>query len=243
MIPSDRRIDPSATARRLFSPIAASYDRPAEVLSLFQYGRWHRYLLSQLQVAPPAHVLDMATGTGSVALRIAERPGLRVTGADITRPMLLRAKGRAALNSLSAPLDLVECTAEAIPFDDSAFDAVVFTYLLRYVSDVPSTLHELARVLKPNGMMLSLDFAVPSGVLTYPLWRLFTSIALPLGGAVLSPAWMQVGGFLGKSIRSFYQQWPQEQLLALWQEAGFIDVAAQFLSLGGALVMSGRKRA
>lgn len=234
---------PNDLARRLFSPVASSYDGPAQVLSLFQYRRWHRFLLDQLQLTTPALVLDMATGSGGIALRLAQRPALQVIGADITRPMLRQAQARARGNGIHPPLQLVECTAEAIPFADAVFDAVIFSYLLRYVSDVPATLRELARVLKPGGMMLSLDFAVPKGMISLPLWRLYTALVLPAGGALLSLAWLRVGVFLGKSIRSFYRRWPEETLVGLWRQCGFPDVEARQLSLGGALVMWGRKAA
>jgi len=224
------------TPRRLFTPIAANYDRPAQLLGLLQYRRWHDFLLSRLDLPPRARVLDMATGTGALALRLARRDGLRVTGADITRPMLLQAATRA-----NGRLDLVECTAEASPFADGAFDAVVFSYLLRYVADVPATLAGLARLVRPGGTMASLDFAVPRGG-WYPLWRLYTAVGLPLGGALLSPAWRRVGAFLGPSIRGFYRRWPEERLLRLWRECGFPDARARRLSLGGAIVTWGTKR-
>jgi len=233
-------MQPSESGRRLFSGIAGNYDQPAEVFSLLQYSRWHRFLLSKLQPLGGARVLDIATGTGAVALKVAQRSGADVIGADITRPMLAQAKARAAQEGLSRRLELVECTAEAVPFADGVFDAVIFTYLLRYVSDVPSTLRELARVLRPGGVMLSLDFAVP-GPIVYPLWRLYTSLVLPLGGAVLSPSWMRVGAFLGRSIRGFHHQWPEQRLADLWRECGFPQVAGKRLSLGGALVMWGVK--
>ncbi len=231
---------PSYAARGLFSGVASAYEWPSQLFSYGQYRHWHRYLLARLTVPPPARVLDMATGTGALARRIAQRPGFQVIGADITRPMLLQARARASGDGQAPAIDLVECTAEAIPFPDAAFDAVIFTYLLRYVADVPATLRELARVLQPGGMMLSQDFAVPHGVF-YPLWRLHTDIVLRLGGAVISPAWGRVGGFLGGSIRDFYRRWPEERILALWRDTGFPDVRAKRLSLGGAIVMWGTK--
>jgi demethylmenaquinone methyltransferase/2-methoxy-6-polyprenyl-1,4-benzoquinol methylase len=224
------------TPRRLFSPIASNYDRPAQVLGLLQYSRWHDFLLSRLDLPPQGHVLDMATGTGALAVRLARLDGLRVTGADITRPMLIQTAARSG-----GRVDLVECTAEAAPFADGAFDAVIFTYLLRYVADVPATLAELARALKPGGTMASLDFAVPRGI-WYPLWQLYTAVGLPLGGALLSPAWRRVGSFLGPSIRGFYHRWPEERLLQLWRESGFPGAQAKRLSLGGAIVIWGTKQ-
>ena len=232
--------DVADVPRTLFAGIATSYDLPAQVFSLLQYRRWHRLLLSRLQLSPAARVLDMATGTGAVALQLAQRRGIEVVACDITRPMLLQAKARASRDGPRRTIDLIECTAEAVPFPDITFDAVIFTYLLRYVSDVPATLHGLASVLRPGGTMASLDFAVPGG-LAYHLWRVHTDAVLPLGGALLSPAWRRVGGFLGPSIRQFYQRWPQPRLLDLWRQCGFCDVQAKRLSLGGALVMWGTK--
>lgn len=229
------------TPRRIFSPVAANYEAPAQVLSLLQYSRWHRFLLSKVDAPPGGRVLDMATGTGAVARRLCERDGLRVTGADVTRPMLVQALRRSGSNGTGRP-DFVECTVEAPPFAAGRFDAVVFTYLLRYVADVPGTLSELARVLKPGGVMASLEFAVPRGP-AYPLWRLYTAVGLPLGGAIFSPDWRRVGAFLGPSIRDFYRRWPEERLLDLWRQCGFPDVQSRRLSLGGAIVTWGRKAA
>ncbi len=225
--------------RRIFSPIAAGYDRPAFVLSLFQYRRWHRFLLSQLVVRPSARVLDMATGTGALALDLLAGTDANVTGADITRPMLLEARSRAK-GRFDGRLRLVECSAEAPPFAEASFDAVTFAYLLRYVSNVPATLRALASLLKPGGVMATLDFAIPRGV-WYPLWRLYTGAVLPAAGRLYSRHWRDVGAFLGPSIREFYRHWPEDRLLEAWREAGFCDVRSQRLSLGGAIVMWGTR--
>ena len=237
---------PAPTAelpRRIFSPIARGYDTPAQVLGLFQYRRWHRFLLSRIPTSnlqsPSSRqrILDMATGTGALALDLIRRPGVDVVGADITRAMLRQAQARAGADR---DPHLIEATAEAPPFADASFDAVVFAYLLRYVADVPATLTGLARLLRPGGTMASLDFAVPRGA-AYPLWRIHTDAILPLAGALLSPGWRQVGSFLGPSIRDFYRRWPEPKLLDAWREAGFEGVQSRRLSLGGAIVIWGRK--
>jgi len=230
----------ASVPRRIFSPIAQDYDRPAQVLGLFQYRRWHRFLLSRLDLPPGSLVLDMATGTGAMALDLLGRPGVRVVGADITRPMLLRAQGRAT--GAGAHLNLAESTAEAPPFRDGAFDAITSGYLLRYVADVPATLAGLSRLLKPGGMMAMLDFAIPRGV-WYPLWRVYTGMVLPAGGRLFSRDWRDVGAFLGPNIRDFYRRWPEPFLLEAWRNAGFEDVRSRRLSLGGALVIWGRTAA
>jgi demethylmenaquinone methyltransferase / 2-methoxy-6-polyprenyl-1,4-benzoquinol methylase len=253
--------------RRIFSSIAHDYDRPALILSLFQYRGWHRFLLSR--VLPPVrpdeakdrentsaeaeepkpkrftpttpHILDMATGTGAIAHEILTRTDAQVVGADITRPMLLTAQARTD-TAFDGRLSLIECTAEAPPFAANSFDAITFAYLLRYVADVPSTLNALARLLRPGGKMAALDFAVPSGA-WYPLWRLYTGAVLPSGGRLFSREWRDVGVFLGPSIRDFYRRWPEDRLLEAWREAGFPDVRSRRLSLGGAIAIWGTKGA
>jgi len=234
--------------RSVFSPIARNYDRPARALSLFQYRRWHRFLLERLELpvsaqdAPPLRVLDMATGTGALALDLASRPNVEVVGADITRPMLAKASLRARKNGASERLSLVECSAESPPFRDGCFDALVFAYLLRYVSDVSSTICCLASLVKPGGAIASLDFAVPRGV-AYPLWRAYTAVALPVGGQLFSGAWRRTGSFLGPNIRQFYRRWPEERILRAWRDAGITEVQSKRLSLGGAIVIWGRRAA
>jgi demethylmenaquinone methyltransferase/2-methoxy-6-polyprenyl-1,4-benzoquinol methylase len=225
--------------RRIFSAIADGYDRPALALSLFQYRRWHRFLLSRLDLQPGARVLDMATGTGALAFDLLARPGVQVVGGDITRQMLIQAQRRVN-GRFAGTLGLVECSAEAPPFAAESFDATTFAYLLRYVADVPETLRALAGLVKPSGTMASLDFAVPRGV-WYPLWRVYTDAVLPAGGRLFSRDWRDVGAFLGPSISDFYRRWPEERLLQMWREAGFADVRSRRLSLGGAIVMWGRK--
>ena len=224
-------------AQRVFSPVACDYDTPALVLSLFRYRAWHRFLLSRLNLPPGARVLDMATGTGAIALDLQRRGG-EVVACDVTPAMLRRAQQRA--DRAAVHLALVECTAEASPFKDGSFDAITFAYLLRYVHDVPGTLESLGRLLKSGGVMASLDFAVPHGI-WYPLWRLYTAVVLPTGGRLFSRDWQRVGAFLGPNIRDFYHRWPEDRLLSAWRDAGFTNVRSRRLTAGGAVIIWGTR--
>ena len=233
----------NAHARRLFDGIAGSYERPAQIFSLFQYGRWHRFLVSRLRLSLQASVLDVCTGTGLVARQIARNTGCRVVGVDLSDSMVEEAQRRLRSQGPAPSVFLAKARAETLPFADRSFDAVVFTYLLRYVEDPEATVQELSRVLRPGGQMISLDFFVPQNPFTHALWFLHTRLLLPLGARLLGPDWREVGSFLGPSISAFYRGHTLEDLRGMWIKAGVGDIQAKTLSLGGALVMWGRKEA
>jgi demethylmenaquinone methyltransferase/2-methoxy-6-polyprenyl-1,4-benzoquinol methylase len=110
------------------------------------------------------------------------------------------------------------------------------------VDDPAAVLHELARVVRPGGTMAMLEFALPRRV-ARPFWELYVRVGLPLAGRVISPAWHDVGTFLGPSIRGFWGTHPERELLGLWRDAGIADVEARRLSLGGGIVVWGTKSA
>jgi demethylmenaquinone methyltransferase/2-methoxy-6-polyprenyl-1,4-benzoquinol methylase len=227
-------------ARELFAPLGETYDRYARLLSFGQDPRWRSFLVSRIPSDALA-VLDVATGTAAVAIELARAQSARtVIGVDQSPEMLAAGRDRVARSGLSEQIELREGRAEALPFADAEFDAVTFTYLLRYVDDVPATLLELARVVRPGGTVAMLEFGLP-GDAWRPLWELYVRVGLPAAGAVVSPGWHEVGSFLGASIRDFWRQWPEPRLLDAWREAGVADLAIRRMSLGGGLVVWGRR--
>jgi demethylmenaquinone methyltransferase/2-methoxy-6-polyprenyl-1,4-benzoquinol methylase len=225
----------AVSARALFAPLGPTYDRYAAALSFGQDPRWRRFLVSRIEASAGDTVLDVATGTGAVARELLRQKRCTVVGLDQSTEMLAEARRR-----LPADVTLVEGTAEKLPFDDASYDALTFTYLLRYVADPAATMRELARVVKPGGTIAGLEFAVPRGVWR-PWWELYVRVGLPLAGRAISPGWAEVGDFLGPSIRDFYARWPEEQLLGLWRAAGIEQVQARRLSLGGGIVTWGHR--
>jgi demethylmenaquinone methyltransferase / 2-methoxy-6-polyprenyl-1,4-benzoquinol methylase len=221
-------------ALELFAPLGPTYDRYARVLSLGQDPRWRRFLVSRIEAGPGDRVLDAATGTGLVAAELIRRKSCTVVGLDQSPEMLAVARERLP------DLELVEASAESLPFADESFDALSFTYLLRYVDDPGATLAELARVVRPGGTIAGLEFGVPQGILR-PLWRAYVGVVLPAAGRTIDPGWHEVGGFLGGSIREFWGRYPLELQLELWRAAGVENVTCRRLSLGGGIVIWGRR--
>jgi demethylmenaquinone methyltransferase/2-methoxy-6-polyprenyl-1,4-benzoquinol methylase len=228
-------------ATELFAPLGPGYDRWGSILSLGQDPRWRRFLVSRIDAAPIDTVLDVATGTAAVALELVRQKDCFVVGVDRTPGMLEEGRRRVALAAATRKVRLVEGDARNLQFEDGQFDALTFTYLLRYVDDPSATLRELARVVKPGGTIAALEFGVPRG-LWRPLWEAWTRIGLPTAGRLIGNGWHEVGTFLNPSITTHYAQWPLPRLLAAWEEAGIGDVRARRMSLGGGVVTWGRRK-
>jgi demethylmenaquinone methyltransferase / 2-methoxy-6-polyprenyl-1,4-benzoquinol methylase len=245
---------PNRFARDLFAPLPARYDRLAEVLSFGQNGRWRSAMVGCVLPADGV-ILDVASGTAGVAVQLAAPNGVpdrqdrqarrevRVIGVDLTEEMLRQGRRRVAAAGMGHQVALVAGRAEQLPFPDGYFDALTFTYLLRYVRDPQATLTELARVLRPGGTMASLEFCVPTGIFWRPAWWAYTRLALPVGGLLLGGReWFRVGRFLGPNISAHYRRYPVSWTVQAWQKAGLTDVGTRVMSLGGGLVMWGTRQ-
>jgi demethylmenaquinone methyltransferase / 2-methoxy-6-polyprenyl-1,4-benzoquinol methylase len=224
-------------ARELFAPLGPTYDRYARLLSFGQDPRWRAFLVSRVP-ADALRVLDVATGTAAVAIELASAvPARTIVGVDQSAEMLAAGRERVERAGLTARIELGEGNAESLPFPDAGFDALTFTYLLRYVDDPGATMRELVRVVRPGGTIAMLEFGLPRGVWR-ALWELYVRIGLPLAGAAVSPGWHEVGRFLGPSIREFHERVSLERL---WRDAGIADVRTRRLSLGGGIVVWGTR--
>jgi demethylmenaquinone methyltransferase / 2-methoxy-6-polyprenyl-1,4-benzoquinol methylase len=228
-------ISRTTRARSLFAPLGRTYDRYASLLSYGQDPRWRRFLVSCVQARPGERVLDVATGTGAVARELILQHGCRVVGVDQSPEMLDEARRR-----LGGEVELLEAAADELPFADGEFDALTFTYLLRYVDDPAATLRELARVVRPGGTIVNLEFGLPGGAYR-AVWELHVRGVLPAAGRVLDGGWREVGGFLGGSIRDWHARWPLERQHEAWREAGIEEVSSVPLSFGAGIVTSGRR--
>jgi demethylmenaquinone methyltransferase/2-methoxy-6-polyprenyl-1,4-benzoquinol methylase len=197
-------MDPERTrhARGLFAGIAPEYDRMGAALSFGQDPRWRRFLVSKVNAIPGAWVLDVATGTGLVARELA-RMNVRVAGLDQSPAMVARGLREVRERGLEDRIRFVLGQAQTLPFADEAFDAVTFTYLLRYVDDPAATVAELVLTLRPGGVMASLEFHVPPAPWARTGWQAYTRGVMPAAGWVVSPAWYRTGRFLGRSISGF----------------------------------------
>jgi len=246
------RTQPNVFARRLFAPLAGRYDRLAEVLSMGQNRRWRTAMVDHItgsgltdrarSGSGATVVLDVACGPARVTRALVETTGAYVIGLDLSENMLRQGVASVTQAGMQDRVGLLLGRGEQLPFPDATFDALTFTYLLRYVTDPAATMAELARVVKPGGPISSLEFAVP----TAPWWRIawwfYTRIVLPIAGWITGGrAWFRVGRFLGPSIDTHYRRYPVEWTVNAWRNAGIEHVTTRRMSLGGGLIMWGRR--
>jgi demethylmenaquinone methyltransferase/2-methoxy-6-polyprenyl-1,4-benzoquinol methylase len=242
--------DRNHVARRVFAGLPPRYDLLAEILSFGQNRRWRAALVAALGesfeggAAPPGRrVLDVASGTAGIAMALRSRLGVDVVGTDLSLGMLGQGARRIGAQGSGPRIALVAGRGEQLPYPDASFDGLTFGYLLRYVTDVPGALAELARVVRPGAPVAGLDFAVPP----HPLWRIswlaYTGWVLPAAGWLVGgPPWFRVGRFLGPDIRRHHDRFPPAALAAAWEAAGIEVLGSRGMCLGGGLVMWGRRR-
>jgi demethylmenaquinone methyltransferase / 2-methoxy-6-polyprenyl-1,4-benzoquinol methylase len=234
--------DRNRFAQDLFTSLPQRYDRLAEVLSMGQNGRWRRAMVDRIVPVAPANVLDVASGTAGVALQLAARTPAHIVGVDLTIGMLAQGQRNVGRAGMHQRVHLVAGRAEQLPFPDCTFDALTFTYLLRYVEDPQATLSELARVLKPGAPVASLEFFVPPNPFWRLMWWFYTRLLLPAGGWLTGGReWLRVGKFLGPNISRHYQTYPLSWTEEAWSKAGFENIGVRIMSLGGGLVMWGTR--
>ena len=228
-------------AQRLFAGIASDYERMGALLSMGQDGRWRRFLVSRTNVSSGSRVLDVAAGTQLVSRALAEQSDVRVVALDQSEAMLRagREPNRAAgFDDRIAP---VLGQAERLPFGDGAFDAVSFTYLLRYVEDPAATVRELSRVIATGGSIAMLEFHVPRAPVARAGWWIYTRVLMRVLGTAASPAWARTAAFLGPDISRFVGSHPLEEWVGWFQRAGIRHVRTRTFLLGSAVVLWGVK--
>ena len=211
------------------------------LLSFGQDARWRRFLVSRSNAVPGSLVLDVAAGTQLVSRALAAGRNVRVVALDQSEPMLRAGSEPNRVAGLDGLIHPVLGQAERLPFGDDAFDAVSFTYLLRYVEDPGETVRELVRVLRVGGSIAMLEFAVPEGALARAGWWIQTRLVMRVLGTAVSPAWARTATFLGPNISRFVARHPVEEWVRWFQEAGIGHVRTRSFLFGSAVVLWGVK--
>jgi demethylmenaquinone methyltransferase/2-methoxy-6-polyprenyl-1,4-benzoquinol methylase len=215
--------------RELFGAIAWRYDFLNDLQSLGLHRLWKRRLARLARLGPGQRALDVCCGTGDVALALV-RTGARVTGLDFSPEMLAVARRRA--RTATAAVEFIQGDALALPFADASFDAVTISYGLRNLADFRAGLAEMARVLRPGGRLVVLDFGKPASGLWRTLYFAYLRRVVPAFGRVFAGR-AEAYAYILESLRHYPDQ---AGVAALLGEVGLGRVEVVNL-LGGAMAI------
>jgi demethylmenaquinone methyltransferase/2-methoxy-6-polyprenyl-1,4-benzoquinol methylase len=232
----DQSENKSLYVRRMFADIARRYDLLNAILSFGCDRGWRRFAIAQIEGIPHESILDLATGTGKIALLAASRnPASIVIGVDFCPEMLdvARSSKHPSVNRVH----LVQGDALQLPFPDNTFDCITIGFALRNVTSIASLFAEMARVAKPGGKMVSLELTRPSARVLEPLHKLYINVVIRCIGGIISGKW-DAYTYLPRSILEFPS--PQE-VQKVMEAAGWRNVEIHRLTFGTATVQTGVK--
>jgi demethylmenaquinone methyltransferase/2-methoxy-6-polyprenyl-1,4-benzoquinol methylase len=227
-VPVEEKAD---RVKGVFDSVATRYDLMNDLMSAGLHRLWKRHTVGQAAVRPGQRVLDLAGGTGDLALQFARQVGQEghVVLADINAAMLEQGRQRLVDGGIAGNFSIAQVNAENLPFDAASFDCITIAFGLRNVTDKDAALRSMYRVLKPGGKLLILEFSEPIAALK-PAYDLYSFKVLPLMGQLVAKD-ADSYQYLAESIRMHPDQ---ETLLGMMREAGF--ERCRYQNLAGGIV-------
>ena len=222
--------------QQMFDQIAPRYDLMNRLMTGGRDVAWRRLVINEAQLPPGGRLLDIATGTGDIALEALRRDdSLRAVGADFALEMMLR--GRASRKPGAERLRWMAADTLALPFPNEIFDAVTSGFMLRNVIDVPHSLAEQRRVVKPGGRMVCLEISRPPRNLLSPFYRFYFHRIVPLLGQIVSRN-RSAYTYLPQSADEFVSP---DELADLMRKVGWHEVRYRELMMGTVAIHSAVK--
>ncbi len=237
--------DKAAYVRDMFAGIARRYDLLNSVLSFNQHKAWRRYAVRLAGVRAGDSALDVCTGTGDFAIDLSGAVGStgRVVGSDFCRPMVELGKQktengkRNAESVMRAVVNFMVADALELPYRSGQFDCVTVGFGIRNVADVQRAFDEMARVARPAGRVVCLEFNRPRNRFLRPIVMFYESRILPVIGGLLSRR--EAYTYLQKSIQAFHSR---EELCEMMEQAGLRDIRVVDLNFGSVCIHIGTKQ-
>lgn len=188
--------------RVMFNSIARNYDLLNHLLSFGIDILWRKRLIKELKKCSPQHVIDIATGTGDLAIMAVKKGIVKVTGVDISENMIAIGNGKIQNQKLQDKIDLTSGDAECLPFDNDSFDAAIVSFGVRNFENLDNGLLDIKRVLKEGGEFLILEFSQPDNKIFKIFYKFYSSFIIPLIGKIISKD-SNAYNYLPESISKF----------------------------------------
>lgn len=239
MKPYNQTDSKKSQIRTMFDRIAGHYDLLNSIMSLGIDRYWRRRTIKALRPAAPKHILDVATGTGDLAVALTRlSPDVHITGVDLSPEMIAVGREKIARRGLQQRISLDVGDAEKLAFEDAAFDAATVAFGVRNFGDIPQGLHEMGRTLKKGGTIAVLEFSKPNNRLFGKLFRFYFHRIVPLIGGAISHD-RAAYDYLPSSVDEFPSP---ERFMSILEQAGFENCRAIKLTFGVAYIYTATKR-
>ena len=223
---------------QMFDTISENYDRLNRVISFGIDVKWRKKVLQIVTRSNPKTILDIATGTGDLAILMAQTKAPKIIGLDISAGMLEVGKKKIQYKNLSNTIEMVLADSEEMPFEDSYFDAITVAFGVRNFENLEKGLAEILRVLKPNGVFVILETSVPNKTPYKQGYTFYSKNILPIIGKLFSKDNVAYG-YLSESAAAFPYG---EALNNILRKIGFIEVKAMPQTFGVATIYSATKK-
>ncbi|MDI5948095.1 bifunctional demethylmenaquinone methyltransferase/2-methoxy-6-polyprenyl-1,4-benzoquinol methylase UbiE [Flavobacterium yafengii] len=223
---------------KMFDTISGNYDNLNRVISFGIDIKWRKKVLQIVSKSNPKVILDIATGTGDLAILMTQTNAEKIIGLDISAGMLEVGVKKIAAKNLSNTIEMILADSENMPFEDNYFDAITVAFGVRNFENLEKGLAEILRVLKPNGVFVILETSVPDKTPYKQGYNFYTKNILPLIGKVFSKDDVAYG-YLSESAAAFPYG---EALNNILRKIGFIDVVALPQTFGVATIYSASKK-
>jgi demethylmenaquinone methyltransferase / 2-methoxy-6-polyprenyl-1,4-benzoquinol methylase len=222
----------------MFDTISGNYDQLNRVISFGIDVKWRKKVLKIVAESKPKIILDIATGTGDLAILLTKTKATKIIGLDISAGMLEVGKKKILEKDLSTTIEMVLADSENLPFEDCYFDAITVAFGIRNFENLEKGLAEILRVLKPNGVFVILETSVPDKTPYKQGYTFYSTKILPMIGKLFSKD-TNAYGYLSESAAAFPYG---ETLNNILRKTGFIDVVAMPQTFGVATIYSASKK-
>lgn len=223
---------------QMFDTISGNYDDLNRVISLGIDVKWRKKVVALVAQKNPENILDIATGTGDLAILMTSTSAKKIVGLDLSVGMLEVGKKKIAAQNLSDKIEMVVGDSENIPFPDNYFDAITVSFGIRNFETLEKGLAEIYRVLKPGGVFVILETSVPTKFPFKQGYSFYTKMILPLIGKIFSKD-KNAYGYLSTSAANFPFG---EKLNNILRKVSFIDCVALPQTFGVATIYTATKK-
>lgn len=233
----DSSLNKKEQVEQMFDNISGNYDGLNRVISFGVDVKWRKKVIKLVKAISPQSVLDIATGTGDLAISMTETNASRIVGLDISEGMLAVGRKKIKEKGLTQRIEMIQADSEALPFEDNTFDAITVAFGIRNFEHLEKGLSEIFRVLKPNGLFVILETSVPTKFPFRQGYFFHTRVILPVIGKLFSKDKVAYS-YLSESAASFPYG---EELNNILRKIGFISVEDKPQTFGVATIYTATK--